>query len=241
MKHHAAAGPASRSIAHISLHAEPAPACAVWLTNVETCMRSALHKAVKVGIADVAACSSADSLAMWAAENLGQVSILSIALHWTSQTEAALRGAAGLPPTPQTYTHGASAEAFGGTGGYGSTAAGRALRQSRSSGVGVTLAGVLEDHEALVAALAAVLGPHAPAGTVVEAALRRQVLEALLLTALHLRDVLRRLLAAGTSGVDDFAWQAQLRFVSPFFFFPTSPLLVCSGMDVFRAGVCHPR
>lgn len=195
-------------------------------------MRSALRKAAKVGIADVAACGSASSLAAWAAEQLGQIAILSIALHWTSQTEAALRGAARGSADPQTHMHGGSAEASGTTGEHGSTGAGGALWRSRSGGAGVTLAGLLEEHEALVAALAAVLGARGPAAAGVPpvgvAALRRQVLEALLLTVLHLRDVLRRLLAARAAGVDDFAWQAQLRFASP----PS-----CLPLASFAAGV----
>lgn len=202
-------------------------------------MRSGLRKAAKAGIADVAACGSPDSVATWAADNLAQVSILSIALHWTSQTEAALRGGVGMPLTPPPHMHGGSAEALGGAGRHGSTSTGRALRQTGSGGFGVTLAGLLEEHEALVAALAAVLGPRGPAATAVEAALRRQVLEALLLTVLHLRDVLRRLLAAGTAGVDDFAWQAQLRFAVPICL-PTLPLLMWSGMAVLRARACCP-
>eukprot|EP00892_Ulva_mutabilis_P004502 jgi/Ulvmu1/2423/UM134_0004.1 len=182
-----------------------------WLSNVETAMKSALRKAIKTSVVDLLASEDSHSRALWAAEQLGQVSILAVCLRWTSQTQAALRG---LPPAPHTPAPNAPARQDSSSAiarSTSSTVAGR-------GGDAVTLAGLLEEYELLVGSLAAVLGSERGAGDGgpgAGGALRRQVLEALLLTVLHLRDVLRRLLAAGAAAVDDFAWQSQLRYTLP--------------------------
>lgn len=165
-------------------------------------MKSALRKAAKVSVAEVDTCDSPHGRALWAAQQLSQLSILAVSLRWTSQTQAALRG---LAPALRTCASGTQRDHSA------TTAIGVAPNGRGSQGV-PQLPALLEEYEAFVAAVAAVLGSQR--GTAMDAeagALQRQVLEALLLTVLHLRDVLRRLLASGAAAVDDFAWQSQLR------------------------------
>jgi dynein heavy chain, axonemal len=156
-----------------------------WLSNLEAAMRTHLRNAAKQGFRATLSMTSSADFCAWSLKNLNQIALLSFNLQWTTDVHSALSGVSRANVTSDT-----------------------ALQPPQKSSASARLAVVQDNTVAFIQCVSRMMSRSI-------SLLHRQSLMSVMITVVHHRDVLSRLLSSPVTSELDFVWQSQLRCVVP--------------------------